>query len=461
MATQFQIDCALMAGRAYQQTRADINWFPVPTGWTEFFHVPNPSFPTTGGFEAVSFQSGNQIVISFTGTDQLSDWTSANVPLAFGLPSDQLYQAAQYYLQVKQANPTATISFTGHSLGGGLAALMGVFFDKKAITFDQAPFANAAKIAIRDDLISYLTGHGYTTATLSALAPELFSYDGSGVRTANVNGYYVQGEAMQLLPFSILGSQTMLEQTSTGLGALGFVSLHSIALLNAFLENKSFEDVTAKLPDLLAMVFDGSLFYHDPNDKLAPQRNFLDNLIRHQEGTGSISADNMLDRFTSDLQKLAQDGGLTLHDNNPSNADLNEVSKALTAFAMQFYYQDTPNAVNATKELFSTEGLTGGIQFDRNDVAATLAAAKGFDLYFKHHLKQGEVILNGEVFTPGIFPTAEQQAIQTLLPQLRDRYVQAGTGGMAATDTQNRGDFMLGGLGGDSLYGSSPERISA
>jgi hypothetical protein len=50
MATQFQIDCALMAGRAYQQARAGINWFPVPTGWTEFFHVPNPSFPTTGGF---------------------------------------------------------------------------------------------------------------------------------------------------------------------------------------------------------------------------------------------------------------------------------------------------------------------------------------------------------------------------------------------------------------------------
>jgi putative lipase involved disintegration of autophagic bodies len=29
------------------------------------------------------------------------------------------------------------------SLGGGLAALMGVFFGQQAVTFDQAPFANS------------------------------------------------------------------------------------------------------------------------------------------------------------------------------------------------------------------------------------------------------------------------------------------------------------------------------
>ena len=450
MTTQFEIDCALMAGRAYQSNRDPLNQFPIPQGWSEFFHVPdplNPAFPTTGGFEAVAFKNKanpNQIVISYTGTDQLTDWTSANMPLAFGLPSDQLYQAAQYYLEVKAANPPGTvISFTGHSLGGGLAALMGILFDEKAVTFDQAPFASAAKTAIRDDLISYLTGHGYTAATLSALAPELFSYDGSGARSANVSGYYVQGEAMQLLPFSVLGSQTMLEQTSTGLGALGFVSLHSIALLNAFLENKSFEDVTAKLPDLLAMVFDKNLFAND-TDPNTNKENLLDRLIRHQTGNapGVAAADAMLARFTSDLWKLAQPGGLTLTDQNPSNPDVHDLSNALITFAMQFYYANTPNAVNAAKELFSTNGLTGGIQFDRNDVAETLAAAKGFDLYFKHYLD-----------STNNFSTEEQTLIQTLLPQLRDWFVQAGASGMTAADTQNRGDFMLGGSGSDSLTG--------
>ena len=66
--------------------------------------------------------------------------------------SAQLFQAAKYYLQVKASvtanNPDATFTFTGHSLGGGLAALMGVFFGKQAMTFDQAPFANSAELSL-------------------------------------------------------------------------------------------------------------------------------------------------------------------------------------------------------------------------------------------------------------------------------------------------------------------------
>ena len=52
MATQFEIDCALMAGRSYQDTRKKINWLPVPEGWTEFYHVPNDTYHTSSGFEA-------------------------------------------------------------------------------------------------------------------------------------------------------------------------------------------------------------------------------------------------------------------------------------------------------------------------------------------------------------------------------------------------------------------------
>lgn len=163
MATQFEIDNALMAGLAYQSTRDKINWFPAPSGWLEFSHIPNSTYPTTLSFEASAFQNTTtgEIVISYAGTSQLTDWL-ANVALGAGLGSDQLEQAALYYLQIKAANPTATISFTGHSLGGGLASLMGVFFDEKAVTFDQAPFASSAGSAVHSELNNYLNAHGYS-----------------------------------------------------------------------------------------------------------------------------------------------------------------------------------------------------------------------------------------------------------------------------------------------------------
>jgi len=150
MAT-FQMDCAITAGRAYQTNRGEINQFSVPDGWTEFFHVPNSTYPASSGFEAVSLQRGNEIVISFAGSDSsslgdlLADFNMAtNLFL-----SNQLLQAAAYYMAVKSANPNANaeITFTGHSLGGGLASLMGVFFNCKAVTFDEAPFRNSAMAA--------------------------------------------------------------------------------------------------------------------------------------------------------------------------------------------------------------------------------------------------------------------------------------------------------------------------
>ena len=51
-----------------------------------------------------------------------------------------MVDAVEYYLQVKASVPAGTtISLTGHSLGGALASLVGVFFGVPATTFDQVP----------------------------------------------------------------------------------------------------------------------------------------------------------------------------------------------------------------------------------------------------------------------------------------------------------------------------------
>ena len=133
------IEYALMAGASYVSTRAPINRFPIPIsqGWTDLLqHKENPS-----GFEATAYVNGSEIVISFAGTDPTSpmDWV-ANSTLAAGVPGvDQLLEAAQYYLKI-QTQYGNNITFTGHSLGGGLASLMGVLFNHQAVTFYQAPF---------------------------------------------------------------------------------------------------------------------------------------------------------------------------------------------------------------------------------------------------------------------------------------------------------------------------------
>ncbi|MGB4115349.1 MAG: hypothetical protein WBK51_02245, partial [Polaromonas sp.] len=174
-----------------------------------------------------------------------------------------------------------------------------------------------------------------------------------------------------------------------------------------------------------------------------------------------ITADQMVTRFTKDLYKLAQNGGMTLTDGISGAPGLHNLNLALTAFAMQIYHEDTANATDQNKQLFTE--VTGGIQFDIADVSKKFAAAfaasdkldlkdaKGFDLYFEEYLESSN------------FSGTERQLIRSILPYMRDWYVQAGSNGLAYTDTQNRGAFMLGGDGSGtgSASNDSVWRIAA
>ncbi len=449
MATQFEINCALMAGAAYFSTRSEGNRFSVPQGWEQVSYSP----PVSSGFEASAFGNGTtianstEIVISFAGTGPglNPDWI-ANSDLAMGSPTDQLREAALYYCQIKAENPGATITFTGHSLGGGLAALLGVFFDEKAVTFDPAPFRQSVDfdeggLAVYLDLLDYLRDHGVSETVLQPLvaygnvdASGLFGTDRLDERKGNVTGLSVAGEVLSVSPATWLDRIGTQEPSLTHGGTdVSGTNLHSIALLTAFVENDQFREVTTKLTDLLGMIFDSNLYYNDPNKLIDPKRNFLENLIRHEVGVqGSFAADHMLDRFTADLKKIAQDGGLTM-----SNNDL---TKALTAFAMQKYYEEPASGADYGQELFSAEGVTGGIRFDRSNVADTLDNAKGYTLYFTNYLTT--------------LPAVDRTFIEAMLPNLLDWFIQAGAGGMTATAGDLRA-FMLGGSGSDNLTGGS------
>ena len=164
------------------------------------------------------------------------------------------------------------------------------------------------------------------------------------------------------------------------------------------------------------MIFDRDLYRRETGVENTTDVNLLEHLMRHQSVMGTeLPEDRMLERFSNDLWKLAQEGGLTMRDGNPTNSDLNEVSKALIAFAMQKYYKETDAIPDYKQDLFI--GETGGIRFDMADVAPNLNDAKGYE-NFKHYLEQVSFAAN------------DRQLIETQLPALRDWYVQAGGSGM-------------------------------
>jgi len=182
---------------------------------------------------------------------------------------------------------------------------------------------------------------------------------------------------------------------------------------------------------------------------------------RFNAGKGGVMRTNAKNR----LMRWADRINVRLNDGNglgTTYSNWNNVSKALTAFAMPMYYEDTANATNASKELFTTENITGGLRFDIFDVSKTFQAAfdangkidlndaKGYKEYFAKYLSDD----------PHTFFTSEELGqIKSWLPYLRDWYVQAGASGMAVTDTQNRGAFMLGGNGADQLTGGTADDL--
>ncbi|KEQ17955.1 lipase family protein [Endozoicomonas numazuensis] len=117
-------------------------------------------------FIGAVYTNGTEVVIAFSGTDNvLNDTIVANAPLATGAYSQQLEQAVDLYFATKAKYPDANISFTGHSLGGGLASLMAVLFDKPAQVFDPANFENSAySQQAMLQLHEYMVNSGYINA---------------------------------------------------------------------------------------------------------------------------------------------------------------------------------------------------------------------------------------------------------------------------------------------------------
>ena len=166
-------DLALLALRAYSTPNAadgsntELNRPAIPTGWIEKEWYADDGT----GFSYGVYQNGTEILISYAGTNENEDWLTnivngiglgstqttkaalaylqakygSNITLPIGIYGEQAYQAALLYQRVK-ADPVLSdnISFTGHSLSGGLASVMAVWFDRLVYGFAPAPFEKSA-----------------------------------------------------------------------------------------------------------------------------------------------------------------------------------------------------------------------------------------------------------------------------------------------------------------------------
>ena len=161
-----------------------LNKIDPPAGWSSHDWQPD----MLNGFSAGTFVNGSEVVISYTGTNGGLDY--ANWFIGAGLGFSQLYVAIDYYFSAK-AKYGDNITFTGHSLGAGLASLMAVYFNKQATVFDEAPFqASALSPIVALAVSTYMDLKGYHSDAFNAYFASFVSE--FNLRESNVTNQWGQ-----------------------------------------------------------------------------------------------------------------------------------------------------------------------------------------------------------------------------------------------------------------------------
>ena len=402
----------------------------------------------SSGFEARVFSDGSETVIAYAGTDVASWDLLANVELATGSYSEQLERAALVYASVRQST-NQRISFTGHSLGGGLAALMAVYFDQSAVTFDQAPFLLAALRDHRAALQSALSHRGFAEDSDLAGYFVTWTHAGPEVRGADgVRTIAVEGELASVPPLSALSRIGLPAETldvdDVAVARTSRLDLHAQSLLILLQQSRAFADRIADLPTLLPSLFEDRYFDRSTTDP--DESAILEHLLRHEFGVPGQSyaaGDGLFTSFVNELTVLTEPGVMqqTVLD------DQGEPGKPLLHamnLVLQQHYYGIHGAFDPGQILF--KDATGGWYFD-----ASTASGGG----------TSKDLLAGRLLTEAIGAIYDGGATKYGSPALSrfDRlHWQAGDSAFNATGNATV-DVMLGGLVGDELSGSAGDDL--
>ena len=430
-------DCAQLSLYVYNVLGNLINRPLVPKDWALLKYYPDDAV----GFSYGVFRNTatNEVVISYAGSNEnlIADTALANIPGAMGMGSVQFSQAAVAYEYVKKTYCTngENITLTGHSLGGGIASLIAVWFNREAIIFDPAPFELSARNPI------------YVEATKIALAGyedlDFLSYEpvaNFAEREAKVSGYYLQGEFLeyvrQSLP-TIANNLTAIE-VSPGYFVAPRDSgmLHSQALLTSLLICKPFYDVTYAMPQIIPLVMDKKLYAYDTG--ASDKQDFLINLIRGEQGDG-----RKLTSFAEDLQLLN------------INSFSSGAKNALISQAIEWYYWQQPSY--ECKVFFKQNGaLLQYTTAQGDELPGSLNRAESYTKKWLTAIANND----GEAYYPSM-GNYEQWNVSTgagVSASARDANKTQMFIGQDGSDTFNGGsksDLMFGGGGSDTLNGGA------
>lgn len=119
----------------------------LPRGWEIVNSIPNVRFEDKDtGLKSVLFRrcASSEYVYGFAGTRNLKDW-GENAKQVVGF-SEQYNMALENAKRIKEYLSLSHLTFTGHSQGGGEAAMCAYYLGDEAITFNPAGMSPITKV---------------------------------------------------------------------------------------------------------------------------------------------------------------------------------------------------------------------------------------------------------------------------------------------------------------------------
>lgn len=454
----------LMSTGVYSSSQP--NETPIPTGWQYLTDGARTFYEPAGrlGFSAGAFVSSSEIVIAFTGTEPgLMDWVTGNIPAGAAIYySTQIADAIKFVADVMAAPGSAgkTITFTGHSLGGGLASLMAIYFSLPARVFDEAPFEASARnpflvnvyyaeYLARQTLLGRSVAAGFQSYAAATTSPSTFLSE-FATREAAITEKHIAGETLTRIRYqntAINSSSDFFDVSNSTLyqraikefaftGSFDFfmasVSLHSMDLMTLLNASSSLRTAANTLPQLLELMASSDLYGFDRSSSLL---DFKRHLIQYElggtfrDGT-TVTPIALASRFGTEALRLAEL-------NTPPTYTL--LSGAIGAL-IDFY--EVANSAPTTDFI---QNVTGGIQFDASRLPAAANSRHGFQLLVDN--------------VTALLESGDQQRVRSALDKASLWSIQSGAVALNVAGT-SADEVQLGSIvAGNSLAGAAGKDV--